>query len=374
MTVREEEFRRPAYGDRSLGDILPAVAYALGVDAGLPCSNIGLPPAPAYVVFLVDGLGSELLRDHKEEAPFLHAHLGESATVGVPSTTVTSLTSFGTALPPGRHGVVGFTTRIPGTDQLLNGLSWNNDVDPREWQSHPTAFDRLTTAGVRTTVVNKRAFQGSGLTVAGHRGADFVGADRVGERLAAVMTVSQERPSMTYMYDGDLDWTGHRYGVDSPQWEQQLAMIDAGAEHLREALPDAVRIVVVADHGMVDSPFEHRIDVDQDPALTDGVFLLGGEARFRHLYCRSGADADVQAAWQQVLGERAEVLTRDEAIGLGWFGPVDPHVRLRLGDVMVACREDFAVMSSVAFPYETQLVGLHGSLTSAEMLVPILVL
>ena len=30
-------------------------------------------------------------------------------------------------------------------------------------------------------------------------------------------------------------------------------------------------------------------------------------------------------------------------------------------------------MSGTAFPYEATLVGLHGSLTAAEMLVPILV-
>ncbi|MGI8901935.1 MAG: alkaline phosphatase family protein [Nocardioides sp.] len=374
MTDCAGELIRPTYGDRSIGDVLPAVARALGIDAGLPETNLELPPAPSYVVFLVDGLGFELLRDHAEEAPFLHAHLGEPATVGVPTTTATSLPSLGTALPPGQHGVVGYTSRIPGTDRLLNALTWSSGVDPREWQPHPTAFGRLATAGVRTTVVNKREFEGSGLTVAGHRGADFLGADRVGERLAAVQVASRASPSMTYMYDGDLDWTGHRYGVDSPQWEQQLAMIDAAAEHLRETLPAETRIVVVADHGMVDSPEHHRIDVATAPHLTDGVFLLGGEARFRHLYCRSGAVGDVQATWQQVVGQRAEVLTREETIALGWFGVVDALVRPRLGDVLVACRGDFSVMSSTDFPLETKLIGLHGSLTSAEMLVPMLVL
>ena len=85
----------------------------------------------------------------------------------MPSTTATSLTSLGTALTPGSHGVVGFTSRIPGTDQLLNALVWDKDVDPLEWQPHPTAFGRLAAAGVHTTVVNKREFAGSGLTLAG---------------------------------------------------------------------------------------------------------------------------------------------------------------------------------------------------------------
>ncbi len=370
-------FLEPAYSDRSLGDVLPAVARALGVDAGLPPISehgLELPAAPSYVVFLVDGLGYELLRDHPEEAPFLHAHLGKPATVGVPSTTATSLTSLGTALPPGAHGVVGFSSRIPGTDKLLNALLWSKDVDPVQWQPHTTAFARLAAAGVRTTVVNKRSFEGSGLTVAGHRGADFVGVDRVGERLAAVKAVSSSAPSVTYMYDGDLDWTGHRYGVASAAWEQQLSMIDAAAEHLRETLPSQTRILVVADHGMVDSPAGRRLDVDEDPDLGEGLVLLGGEARFRHLYCRSGAVDDVVAAFSERVGKSAEVLTRDEAVGRGWFGPVDAAVRPRLGDVVVACRDDFAVVSSATFPYEAQLVGLHGSLTPAEMLIPVLAL
>ena len=107
---------------------------------------------------------------------------------------------------------------------------------------------------------------------------------------------------MTYMYDGDLDWTGHRYGVASPQWELQLSMIDAAAEQLRETLPADVRIVVVADHGMVDSPADRRSTSTTIPELLDGVALLGGEARFRHVYCRAGAVDDVLAAWRERAG------------------------------------------------------------------------
>jgi hypothetical protein len=41
--------------------------------------------------------------------------------------------------------------------------------------------------------------------------------------------------------------------------------------------------------------------------------------------------------------------------------------------VLVAARGDHAVMSSVDFPYENLIVGLHGSLTAVEMEIPILV-
>ena len=184
---------------------------------------------------------------------------------------------------------------------------------------------------------------------------------------------SRDDPSLTYLYDGDLDWTGHRYGVASSQWLQQLSIIDSEAEQLRDSLPRSTRLLVVADHGMVDSPLESRVDVDELHELRGGVALLGGEARFRHLYCHRGAVADVAATWAEVLGDRAEVMTRDVAVARGWFGPVQPAVLPRLGDVVVACHGDTAIMSTTDFPYEATLVGLHGSLTPEEMLIPMLV-
>lgn len=358
--------------------MVPAVGAALGVISprdDRPETALRLPSAPAYVVFLVDGLGAELLQRYAEDAPFLAdlAVDSQPGTATVPSTTVTSLTSLGTGLPPGSHGLVGFTSRVPGTNRLLNALQWDKRVDPLEWQPHQTAFSVLASAGAEVTVVNKREFHGSGLTAAAHRGAAYVGADRVGERIAAVVAAARQRPSLTYVYDSDLDWTGHRFGVASRQWLQQLAMVDAEAEQLRDSLPADVRMVVIADHGMVDSPKESRVDVDAHLELRDGVWLFGGEARFRHLYCSAGAVDDVTATWREFLGGRADVLTRDEAIDRGWFGTTLPGMRPRIGDVVVAAREDLGVFSSVDFNYETTMIGLHGSLTSAEMMIPILV-
>jgi hypothetical protein len=371
-----QAFVEPAYARRSLSDVVPAIATALGLplDADTPAA-MTLPEAPSYVLFLVDGLGARLVERYRHAAPYLASLLdaGETGTAGVPSTTATSLTSLGTGLPPGAHGLVGFTSRIPGTERLLNALFWDKDVDPLEWQPHDTAFARLQAAGAHVTVVNKRDFRGSGLTVASSRGGEYVGADRIGERIAAAVVGAAQRPSLTYLYDSDLDWTGHKYGVASQQWLQQLTAVDAEVEQLREALPPDTRLVVVADHGMVDSPAEHRTDVDEHLELRDGLLIFGGEARFRHLYVRNGAVDDVKATWSGFLGDRADVMARDEAIARGWFGDVIASVHPRLGDVVVAMRGDHSVFSTADFAYEMTLVGLHGSLTPDEMVIPVIV-
>ncbi len=129
---------------------------------------------------------------------------------------------------------------------------------------------------------------------------------------------------------------------------------------------------MTADHGMVDVARDDRIDADALPELRDGVALLGGEPRARHVYAKPGAAADVLAAWAEVVGDRAWVLPRDEAISAGWFGPVDPALAGRIGDVVAAPAGPFAIIASKAERLESSLIGMHGSLTSADQLVPLL--
>lgn len=362
---------RPRYGTGSLAELLPSAVAAVG---GVQWQNqLALPEMDSYVVFLIDGLGEGLLRAHAEEAPYLAGLPGRTLTSGVPSTTATSLTSLGTGLPPGAHGIVGFTSRIPGTDRLLDALRWDKQIDPREWQIHDTAFARARELGVEATVVSKRMFEGTGLTEASQRGAIYIGADTVGERISGAVRAATESRSITYLYEGELDATGHRRGCGSWAWKHQLAMIDSFASRLREALPQRTGLVVTGDHGMVDVHLDRRIDVDEEPELMKGVSLFGGEARFRHLYCDNGAVDDVAKTWQERMGNEAIVLTRDQAIDEGWFGKVDAPVLPRLGDVMVASLGDRAIVSTSRFPYEATLVGLHGSVSEDEMLVPLLV-
>lgn len=361
----------PAYGEASLAEMVPSAAAML---TSTPGGNVlQLPEAPRLVLLLVDGLGERQLLRHAADAPYLSSLARRTLTSGVPSTTATSLTSLGVGVPPGTHGVVGYTSRIPGTNKLLNALRWDGAVDAAQWQPHPTALSLAARAGIATTVVNRKSFEGTGLTVASQRGAEFVPADSAGERLAEAARAAQAAPSLVYVYDSDLDATGHRDGCESEAWRHQLATVDAFAHRLREAIPADAVLVVTADHGMVDVAAEDRLDVDAEPELQEGLALFGGEARFRHLYCTSGAVGEVAARWRARLGESALVLTREEAVGAGWFGAVRRDVEPRIGDVVVACTGPLAVVSSERFPREASLVGLHGSLTAEEMLVPMLI-
>lgn len=372
------EFPSPRYGSTSLSDLLPSVLVGLGVDPADGPPVIALPPVPRVCILLVDGLGLDLLRAHRDAAPFLASLLdtGTELTAGFPSTTATSLPSLGTGLPPGAHGMLGYEMFVPAIDRVMNCLVWDREVDPRSFQPHQTAFERAASSGVAVTRVGPRKLDGTGLTVAGLRGGRHVGADSAGEQVAAAGAALREGDrSLVYVYYGDLDATGHRAGCTSPAWRHQLAHADLVAQQLAVVLPPDGALLVTADHGMVDVPASSRWDVAATPALDAGVRLLAGEPRAVYVHTVAGAAGDVRAAWRETLGETARVLSRDEAVAAGWFGPrVAAEVRPRIGDVVVAAREPVAVFDSRrARPAVLALVGLHGSLTPAELNVPLLV-
>jgi hypothetical protein len=363
-------------GRRTIDQLMPSVAAALGVD-GLGTdgagNTLGLPEAPRYVVFLVDGLGLDLLRQHADAAPFLASlHNVDDVVCGVPSTTVTSLTSLGTGVRAGRHGVVGYTSRVPETGRRLNSLKWDQPIDPTVWQPFPTILQRLQQAGVSASAVNDAKFAGTGLTVCSQRGVPFHGISSVYERLDVVVDVIESAPrSVTYAYESRLDHTGHGKGCTSQEWRDMLTTIDTELAELRDELPRDTVMIVTADHGMIDLPPDDRFDVDASPRLLDDVDLLAGEARFRHLYTRPGAADDVAERWRATLGDQVVVRTHE---GLeDWFGPISPAVRGRIGDVVVASLGDFAVFSSREFGVELKMTGFHGSITEAELRIPVLV-
>ncbi|MBC7597362.1 MAG: alkaline phosphatase family protein [Kineosporiaceae bacterium] len=334
---------------------------------------LGVPEAPRYVVLLVDGLGYDLLREAGDAAPFLSSLLVDKPmTVGVPSTTATSLTSLGTGLTAGQHGVVGYTSRVPGTTQRLNSLKWDQPIDPRDWQPHATVLHTMTAAGIEASVVNDAKFAGSGLTLCSQRDVPFYGVNSVWERLEVILDTVEATPrSVVYAYESRLDHTGHSKGCDSEEWRSMLTTIDNDLQHLRAELPADTVLIVTADHGMIDLPREGRFDANEQHGLLDDVVLLAGEARFRHLHTRAGAEADVAARWSEVLEDRA--IVRTQAGIEDWFGPITPEVRPRIGDVLVASLGDFAVFSSKEFAIELKMRGFHGSVTAAEMQVPLLI-
>ncbi|SDX66902.1 Type I phosphodiesterase / nucleotide pyrophosphatase [Amycolatopsis xylanica] len=359
-----------------LSQVVPSMLAALGVDGF--ANTLGLPTVARACVLLVDGLGWELLAEHADCAPVLTELVKRPLRVGFPSTTAAGVAAIGTGVASGEHGMAGYTFEVPGAG-VLNALRWTSHVDgsnllgvlvPEEAQPLATTFERAAKAGVTTSVVNYAQFKRSGLTRAVQRGGQYVGVRAFGDLAAQTLRVLEAKPSFCYAYHSELDMLGHVYGPGSTAWRMQLRQVDRLVESIVENLPPGAMLAVVADHGMV--TVEDALDVEATPELLEGVRAIGGEVRARHVYTEDGAQADVLAAWRAVIGERAWILSRDEAIAAGWFGPrVNDWVRPRIGDVVAAARDRFGMKLEMAEAVESSLIGQHGSLTTAEQHVPL---
>lgn len=368
----------PAYGSGSLCEVLPGVLHALGVPGENGALGLQLPPRVA--VLLVDGLGADLLALHAHRAPALSALAtapdATRLTAGFPSTTATSLTSLGTGLPPGAHGVLGLSLRRPD-GQLLSTLQWDPAVvDPTVWQPHRTAFERAAAAGVAVSAVGPRKFRGSGLNSAALRGAKSRWAESPGELAAVTLHALRDGPAgesaLVYSYFGDLDATGHREGCESAAWGYQLEHVDRLVEQIVTGLTPGTALLVTADHGMLDVPAEARINVDERPELLDGVEVLAGEPRARYVHALPGAAAHVLATWREVLGPQWWVCERDTAIADGWFGPPGAVRPEAIGDVIAVPLGNGSVVMPSTEPIVSRLVGMHGGVSPVEQTVPLL--
>lgn len=374
---------RPAYGVGSLADVLPSALATLGVPGASDPLGLAelLPGVRRVAVLLVDGLGWYQVPVAAPYAPTLAdlatGRLGgaRELTSGFPSTTPTSLVTLGTGVSPGAHGVLGFTVLRAETGTVLNHIEWRGEPDAADWQPVPTRLEQAAAAGVAVTVVSRPEYEGSGLTLAAYRGGDFHGAgdvDALATRMLAGLCRGSDR-TLSYGYLPDLDRAGHLTGVDSGLWRAAAKDLDRLLTVLVDGLPPDAALLVTADHGQLDVPPDRRIDIAADPRLMAGVSVVSGEPRVRYLHTVPGALADVLATWRAVLGEAAWVVSRDEAVADGWFGPVPAAHLTRIGDVVAVCRDRFAVLSSDTEPeIVSRLVAYHGSATAVEMTIPLL--
>jgi hypothetical protein len=267
--------------------------------------------------------------------------------------------------------MVGYRVLDPDTGTVINGLSGLDHLDPERWQRVPTLFEASAAAGLRSVAIGSPRHRDSGFTRAVLRGATYVGAVSTADRFAAARReLSSPGPVLMYLYVSELDVEAHARGLDSARWVGALESLDAEVASLVGSLGPAHGLLVTADHGMVDVPVPAQIVIP--PELLAAVQHVAGEPRCLQLHLAEGTDPDAVAArWREREGARAWVATRDEAIDAGWFGSVDPAVRPRIGDVLVAARRGYAYYAD-ADDTARRMVGQHGSLTADELTIPLL--
>ncbi|MBM7504727.1 alkaline phosphatase family protein [Agromyces aurantiacus] len=365
----------PADGAPRLTGVLGS---ALGSLHGRP-NPLDLPRAESAVVVLVDGLGAANLRGRAGHARFLAARMSKRDVIRTvfPSTTAAAIASFATGLMPGVHGLMGFRVPDRANDRVVNQLSgWDDRMVPEQWQRHPTVFDRAVETGVRAVAIGGTRYATSGFTRAVLRGAEYRSGAKVPDRFAEALRVIGEGPALVYVYVSELDQIAHAHGWESDRWIAALEALDAEVAAFERRMPRGTGLLVTADHGVVDVPAHRHVFIDATPALVEGVRHVAGEPRCLGLVLEPDLSDAGRAAllerWRAAEGERAWVLSADEAIAAGLYGELDPVNRDRVADILVAARAGIAYYDRrEADRRGEEMIGQHGSLTDDETRIPL---
>ncbi len=354
----------PAHGRGCLTDLVPAMLGPVG--AQLP---VEIDHRRPIVLLVLDGLGWEQLRERPSLTPVLHQMRGQHITSVAPSTTATALTSITTGLTAGEHGVVGY--RMVVDDQIMNSLRWwsSERGDLRREVPPDTVQPYEPFLGQRVDYVSKAEFAKTGFTGAHLRGAHLHGYRTTAVMVSEIARVLREGSPFVYAYYDGVDKVAHEYGLDE-RYDAEVGYVDRLVGDVIAAAPSGTQVFVTADHGQVDCGNDLRPIAAEVLELTDG---LSGEARFRWLHASPGAEDDLLRAAIDAHGSDTWVRSLEEMVDDQWFGPsVRNEVRGRYGSVALLPFEPFGFDD----PDDTgpfSLIGRHGSLTSAEMLVPLLV-
>jgi hypothetical protein len=360
----------PAFGGACLTGVVPGLLTHLYGGEPLPAWMPGTVAGASQIVLLVlDGLGWEQLGARAALAPTLMSGTGRAITSVAPSTTATALTSLVTGRPPAEHGIVGY--RVAYENEILNILQWAvGGVDARMRVPAPVFQPCPLFPGSRETVrvVTRYDYSSTGFSAAHLGDAELHGWHTLAGLVTGVRSLVGAGTRFVYAYYDGVDKVAHARGLGQ-YYDDELREVDRLVGDVLGVLPPGAVLVVTADHGQVEVGASVEVLGGE---VMDGVSLISGEGRFRWLHAKPGATAAVAEAAREAFRDVAWVRTKNEIVEEGWMGGVpSTAVSSRLGDVVLAPFTPTAFLDP-ADTGELRLLARHGSLTPAEMLIPLL--
>ncbi len=357
----------PDYGGANVRGIIPALLGPQGWSRSLPTWMPEMITQAKQVVLLVlDGLGWDQLQARREIAPTIAALQGGPITTVAPTTTATALSSIATGLTPGEHGLIGYRIAIGG--EVMNVLRWAVDGENRRRSNVPSEIQRFPAfMGEPVPVVTPAELIGSAFSEGHLRGSTGVGYRLPSSMCIETARLLAEGERFVYAYYAGVDKIAHERGFGA-FYDAELRAADRLVADMLDQLPAGAALLVTADHGQVE--VGPNI-VTPTAALLVHVAQQSGEGRFRWLHAHRGGFDDLLAAATEEFSGTGWVMSREQLIADGWFGPtVSPQVAQRLGDVAVLARGPVSYHDpDDSGPFE--LVCRHGSMTSAEVYVPL---
>jgi hypothetical protein len=346
------------------------------------CRKIG--KAEHYLFVLVDGLGMNLLRRLPQHGLLGSAVVAELQAVFL-STTASALATLATARWPCSHGIPGWWTRLKragitavtlacaerSTQKPLSDFGVTvEDLLPFTsfWPGMRYEPVSILPAEIVDSPFSKRL--GGGTSRIGYE--DLKDAVRI----TSEAILSASGPSFTCLYLPHVDTMSHHEGPDHQAVLDQALVLEKALAEVVAASAGRARIVISADHGQVHVPEAARfVLTHDDPILRHLECAPTGETNVPIFHVLPDCEDSFEAEFSARFGNHFILLSLEQLERLRLLGPdnLSPVMKERMGDFVAIAQQPacLCVGSSEGSGFGNS--GVHGGLSPAEMLVPLII-
>lgn len=316
--------------------------------AALPASQ--LLDARKVVYLVLDGLGAIQLREHLGNGlggEFFARYPHDIITSVFPATTAAAVTTFATGSSPAEHAIIGWHLNLPDLGLVSTILPAITRTRTPVAQADFNLKDYLSLPSPVETVKQMRALLSWGhipasrYSNAGPRWHRRVAYETVAgmERAIASFARSPGR-GLAYAYWPEYDSLCHGHGCRHRKVALHFTRLDKMLARLTRSLAGTgTTMLVTADHGLIDAPPAHRVELRDVPGLLACLATLpAGDARQVHGFVRPSMESQFLSIARRHLGKACFLIEGREAIRKGWFGPGKPHpaLSMRCGDSLLS--------------------------------------
>lgn len=403
------EFIYPRYESYCFSNIPSAVLYLLGLRKTSPLSVIldkaSITPANSkkVILFLIDGFGYKQWLKYADRYEFLKRFTEKGVVAPVttvfPSTTAATLTTICSGLTPQEHGLPEWWVYFDELDKIIITLPFTPigekgrdklleaGVDPKILFDGKTIHETLSESEIPSFTFIRDTYANSAYSKIVHRGSEnapFINSsDLLVNLRKKIAEVSA--PAYFYVYWDAVDSIAHTYG---PHTEQYLAELNGFfyllqkefIKRIEKNLAEEISILITADHGQVNVDPQQTIYLNQYSEVVDNFqvgpsgnkILPWGSPRDIFLAIKPEKLNEVFTFLTKTLQGKATVMKIEKALEEGLFGHGALHKKFknRIGNILILPHGNSTIWYEHLKDEKFNLLGMHGGLSTDEMLVP----
>jgi len=320
------------------------------------------------VLFLVDAMGSEILKKHPEQSKFLIENQIQTLTTVFPSTTVSATTSVLTGLPPISTGWIGWLQYVKEEARSVI-FFFNKDFYDADHEFDYNVSEKFVPV---TKIYDLIEQKNSGI-----KAIEVFPEFRVPEHKEfkdLCNTVIKETKSkgnhFIYAYWDKLDTYLHATGTTSKKVQNHIQEINNDFKYLVEKLDDDTLVIVTADHGQIDI---EEIELWKYKSIIDTfAHNPSVEARATAFFIKEGMEEQFVEEFNKSFRDSFILYKSEAFLKSKYLGNSDEHIKMRefLGDYFSIAidKYSFKLINS-----KKGFLAQHAGLTKDEMLIPLIV-